>query len=170
MSLFHNNGNGISKNDEFYTYAKDWEAIGEWIPNDKVVWEPFSNVENLEGVNHLYTITQELKFATGDFFDNNEGEVVVSNPPFSIKKEILERLKELEKPFILLLPVLTLQNKYFHRIFEGGKDIQVIYPTRKIFFYRYDEKGQKIKVDKLSYYCCYICYKMNLERDVIFLP
>ena len=99
MSLFHNNGNGNKKNDEFYTYKKDWEAIQEYIPKDKKVWEPFSNVENLEGPQYLKEITQELVMASGDFFQHESplGDVVVSNPPFSIKKDILMCKTHLKK-------------------------------------------------------------------------
>ena len=36
-----------------------------------------------------------------DFFENNLGDIVVSNPPFSKKAKVLERLVELQKPLDL---------------------------------------------------------------------
>ena len=86
--------------------------------------------------------------------------------PFSIKRDVLLKLKELDKPFISILPTLSLQTKYMKEIFNG--DLQVILPTKKIFFYKIIDGKKKI-YDKLSYYCCYVCYKMNLPRDIIWL-
>tara|TARA_R100000951_G_scaffold110241_1_gene108067 strand:+ start:462 stop:962 length:501 start_codon:yes stop_codon:yes gene_type:complete len=165
MALFVNKHQGKGKDDEFYTLKKDWERIQEFIPKDKVIWEPFSNGE-FEGVDYLKSICKEVKSNTGDFFTNNEGEVIITNPPFSIKKDVLIRLKELDKPFICILPTLSLQTKYMKKIFGG--DLQIIMPTCKIFFYKWIN-GEKKIYDKLSYYCCYVCYKMNLPRDIIFM-
>tara|TARA_R110000782_G_scaffold50449_1_gene109367 strand:- start:102 stop:596 length:495 start_codon:yes stop_codon:yes gene_type:complete len=164
MALF-NKTQGKLKDDEFYTFKEDWEKIEEYIPKDKIVWEPFSNGE-FEGVDYLKSITKELVSKTGNFFENNEGDIIITNPPFSIKKEVLERVKELDKPFIMILPTLSLQTKYMKRIF--GDNIQVIMPTNKIFFYKWID-GKKVKYDKLSYYCCYVCYKMNLPKDFILI-
>jgi hypothetical protein len=165
MALF-NSSQGKTKDDEFYTFEKDWRKIEQYIPKDKIVWEPFSNGD-FEGVDYLKTITKELICNTGDFFVSpDRGEIVITNPPFSIKKQVLERLKELEKPFIMILPTLTLQTKYFKRIFKD--DIQIIMPTSKVFFYKWIN-GEKVKYDKLSYYCCYVCYKMNLQKDFILI-
>tara|TARA_R110000737_G_scaffold128854_1_gene161289 strand:- start:754 stop:1260 length:507 start_codon:yes stop_codon:yes gene_type:complete len=167
MALF-NKSQGKTKDDEFYTFGKDWKKIEQYIPKNKIVWEPFSNGA-FEGVDYLKSITKELISNTGDFFDNEwpcGAEIVITNPPFSIKKQVLQRLKELDKPFIMILPTLTLQTKYLKNIY--GDDIQVIMPTSKIFFYKWIN-GEKVHYDKLSYYCCYICYKMNLPKDFILL-
>ena len=160
-----------STNDnEFYTYKKDWEAISEYIPKDMVVWEPFSNNVEFEGPQYLKSICKEVITGTGDFFECEipNCDCIVSNPPFSIKKEILQRLKELDKPFILILPTLSLQTKYMKKIF-GGDELQVIMPTAKMFFYKFNEDGTKHKIDKLSYYCSYVCYKMNLPKDYLII-
>ena len=165
MALF-NKSQGKTKDDEFYTFAKDWQKIEQYIPKDKIVWEPFSNGD-FEGVDYLKSITKELISNTGDFFAaDDEGDIVITNPPFSIKRQVLQRLKELDKPFIMILPTLTLQTKYLKQIY--GDDIQVIMPTNKIFFYKWID-GEKVHYDKLSYYCCYICHKMNLPKDFILL-
>lgn len=50
----------------------------------------------------------------GDFFKTDfsglDFECIVSNPPFSKKDEVLERLYEIGKPFAILLPQNTLQS------------------------------------------------------------
>ena len=165
MALFGNTHQGHTKDDEFYTFEKDWMRINEYIPKNKVIWEAFSNGQ-YEGVDYLKSICQEVITNTGDFFDNNEGECIITNPPFSIKQQVLRRLKELDKPFICILPTLSLQTKYMKEIFNN--EIQIIMPTKKMFFYKYIN-GEKVIYNKLSYYCCYVCYKMNLDKDFILL-
>ena len=166
MALFVNKHQGKFKDDEFYTLRKDWERIEEYIPKDKIIWEAFSNGK-YEGVEYLQSICKEVITNTGDFFENTPNyDVVITNMPFSIKRDVLLKLKELDKPFISILPTLSLQTKYMKEIFNG--DLQVILPTKKIFFYKIIDGKKKI-YDKLSYYCCYVCYKMNLPRDIIWL-
>ena len=165
MALFGNKHQGKGEDNEFYTLKEDWEKIKEYIPKDKVVWEAFSNGE-FEGVEYLKTICKEVVSHTGDFFENDEGEIVITNPPFSIKRKVLERLKQLEKPFIMILPTLSLQTKYMKNIF--GDDIQVILPTKKLYYYRIID-GEKKIYNQLSWYSCYVCYKMNLPKDLILL-
>ena len=165
MALFGNKQQGAGKNDEFYTLEQDWKNIEPYIPKDKVVWEAFSNGD-FEGVDYLRRICQEVVSHTGDFFDNDEGEIVITNPPFSIKRKVLERLKELEKPFIMILPTLSLQTKYMKALF--GDDIQVILPSRKMSYYKIID-GEKKIYNQISWYSCYVCYKMNLPKDLIIL-
>ena len=158
-----------TKDNEFYTYKEDWEAISEYIPKDKVIWEAFSNNSEFEGPAYLKTICKEVITGAGDFFtcDIPECDTIISNPPFSVKKQVLQKMKELDKPFILILPTLCIQTKYMKQIFND--DLQVIMTTKKMFFYKFNEDGSKHKIDKLSYYCCYVCYKMNLPKDFILI-
>jgi len=165
MAIFSHHKKEID--DEFYTLKEDWKRIENYIPKNKVAWEAFSNGE-FESVDYLKSICKEVKCNTGDFFENDNisFDIILTNPPFSIKKQVLERLKLLDKPFIIILPTLSLQTKYMKSIF--GDDLQVILPTKKIFFYKIIDGKKKI-YNKLSYYCCYVCYKINLEKDIIFI-
>jgi hypothetical protein len=76
-----------------------WENIKQYIPKKKI-WEAFYG----DGKSGSYL--QELGFdeihEEIDFFEENRGEIIISNPPFSKSKEVLTRLKELNKPFILI--------------------------------------------------------------------
>ena len=59
------------------------------------------------------------------------GDCVVTNPPFSILPKVLERLRALNKPFVIIMPTYTMNTQYFQRLF---KDIQVIVPPKRIQF------------------------------------
>ncbi len=89
------------KHDDYMTPKYAWENIKENIPK-KIIWEAFYG----DGKSGNYL--KELGFDTihdpVDFFENNLGEIIVTNPPFSQIKNILKRLKVIDKPFILILP------------------------------------------------------------------
>ena len=73
----------FSKHDDYMTPKSAWENILHLIPKDKVIWECFygdgQSGENLRSLG-LEVIHEEI-----DFFENNEGDILISNPPFSIK-------------------------------------------------------------------------------------
>lgn len=140
-------------NDNWETPKSAWEDIVKYIPKNKIIWCPFY----YNGNHHLQEFF-EIIHNDEDFFENNRGDIVVDNPPFSIKKKVIKRLIELDKPFILLLPVSTICYQYFPK----DKDIQIIIPKRRINF----DKEQK---SSATFDTIYICYKINLNKDIIFL-
>jgi len=160
MASFHSKT--FSSNDNYMTPKYVWENIQQYIPKDKVIWEPFYG----DGKSGQYL--QEMGFNVIhkdiDFFSNNEGEIIVSNPPFTMKKQILTRLKNLDKPFILIMPQNTINNNYIR---EQYKDqIQIIIPRKRIHFLKH---GDDNIVKKCNFDTFYYCYKINLKSDIIFL-
>ena len=105
-----------------------------------------------------------------DFLEKNKEEetadILISNIPFSseIKKKILKKLVELDKPFIIIMNSLNLFTRYFKEIFEG-KDIFFIYPSTKIHYDKYvNGKIQETK-NNTSFYCVYVCYKV-IDKNI----
>ena len=99
-----------------------------------------------------------------DFFENNKGDIVIDNPPFSKMKDICIRLKELDKPFILVAFSKVMLMKWFQRLFKDN--LQVIIPfTRPTFTHlTHPKKGYTP-----PYGVMYYCYKMNLPKDLVFI-
>ena len=97
-----------------------------------MIWEAFygegKSGEILRGL-EFRVIHDEL-----DFFENNLGVVIVSNPPFSKLPQILERLAHLNKPFIIIMPSSKLNTQYFKKLFADK--IQIIVPEKRINFFR----------------------------------
>jgi len=161
----------FTKHDDYMTPKSAWENIKQFIPQDKIIWEAFYG-DGTSG-----TILKDMGFNTIheeiDFFENDKGEIVVSNPPFTKIPEVLMRLKELEKPFILIMPSAKLHTQYFRKLFSNAdQPIQIIIPRKRIQFIKIDSKGNKEtdkKNMKCNFDCFYYCYKMNLERDIIWL-
>jgi hypothetical protein len=157
-----------SKCNDFMTPDYVWDWIIDYIPKDKVIWEPFYG----DGKSGEYLKSKGLNVIHEniDFFENNKGEIVVSNPPFEKKKEIINRLVELDKPFILIMPVSTLCYNYAKVLKD---DLQIIIPKKRIKFKRYDKKTNTIYKDwekhNNTFDCLFYCYKMKLDKDIIFL-
>ena len=154
------------KNDDHYNTTKNmWESISHLIPKDKILFEGFMK-DNYSSKSVL--ILRELGFdvvgdPTIDFFGEiPKYDILVSNPPYSIKKKIFERLSVLNKPFILILPISTI-TKQFTKCLERDK-LQMIIPSKRMQFEKAD-----IPLSRCWFDCCYLCYKMNLERDITFI-
>ena len=65
-----------------------------------------------------------------DFFENHLGEIIVTNPPFSKSKDILKRLKELDKSFIIMLPSAKICTSYTKENYKDDK-LQIIIPRKR---------------------------------------
>ena len=165
MAGFHNKT--FIKHDDYMTPKYAWEDIKQFIPADKVIWEAFYG--DGESGKHLSEIvSNKVIHEPIDFFENNEGEMVISNPPFSRCKDIMNRLYELDKPFILIFPSSKINTQYFRKWKDRG--IQIIIPRKRIHFIKKVE-GETPKNFKSScnFDCFYYCYKINLPKDIIWL-
>jgi hypothetical protein len=153
------------KHDDYMTPKHAWENIKDYIPKDKTIWEAFYG----DGQSGKYL--EELGFNViheqVDFFENDMGEVIVSNPPFSQIKEIMKRLMILDKPFILILPSSKINTSYIRD--WKNKRLQIIIPRKRIHFEKYIN-GELVKQKSCcNFDCFYYCYKMNLKTDIVWL-
>ncbi len=150
--------------DEVYTPDYAITPILKYIQKDKVIWCPFDNensnyvkVFKENGYNVIYSHINDEK----DFFTYipEKFDIIVSNPPFSIKTKILKRCYEIGKPFALLLPITALEGIERGKLFrEYG--IQLLVFNKRIEFI--NRKGSGVWFNS-----SYFCYKL-LPRDVIF--
>lgn len=158
------------KHDDYMSPKYTWENIQHIIPKDKIIWEAFYG----DGKSGKYL--EELGFNVIhepiDFFENNLGDIVVSNPPFSLSNKILTRLKELDKPFILIFPSSKINTQYIRNLFsnENENRLQIIIPRRRIHF---EKKINGVVPENWSNACnfdtFYYCWKMGLPNDITWL-
>ncbi len=160
----------FTKHDDYMTPKSAWEAINQYIPKDKIIWEAFygngSSKEYLDALGCKEVIHEEI-----DFFENDRGEIIISNPPFTKKKEVFTRLKELGKPFIMICPSSMIMTQYMRRLFrEGDNPLQIIIPRKRIQFEKLIDGERPVDYkSKCNFDCFYYCWKMNLPRDIIWL-
>ena len=166
MAGFHTKT--FMKHDDYMTPKSAWENIKQFIPTDKVIYEPFyGDGKSGEYLRQLgFTVIHEPI----DFFENDLGDIIVSNPPFSKTKDILKRLKDLDKPFILILPSSKIHTSYFREFFDSDKKLQIIIPRKRIHFEKHvnGEIPKDWKSD-CNFDCFYYCYKMDLKNDITWL-
>lgn len=158
----------FSTHDDYMTPKSAWVAIKHIIPQNKLIWEAFYG----DGTSGQY-IT-ELGFNVihqdVDFFENDLGDIVVSNPPFTKCSEVLARLKELDKPFILIMPCSKLITQYFRKLFNGDNDLQIVIPRKRIQFIKLvDGKPLDNWKNACNFDCFYYCWKINLPHSMIWL-
>ncbi len=167
MSLFNNKT--FLEHDDYMTPFSAWEDIKNYIPKDKVIWEAFYG--NGKSGEYLQQLGFKVIHKEIDFFENNEGDLIVSNPPFTKAKDVLERLVRLDKPFILILPSSKINTQYFRKLFcNSEKPIQIIIPKKRIQFTKLvNGKIPDNFKESCNFDCFYYCYKMNLARDIIWL-
>tara|TARA_R110000822_G_scaffold181015_2_gene320713 strand:+ start:68 stop:559 length:492 start_codon:yes stop_codon:yes gene_type:complete len=152
--------------DNYMTPKSAWENIKHIIPKDKIIWEAFYG--NGESGNYLQELGFDVIHEPVDFYNNNLGDIIISNPPFSDTKKILPRLKELNKPFIMIMPVNKLCCQYMRQTFNSG-EIQIIIPKKRIHFIKLVD-GKPIEGKSASPFdCFYYCYKLNLPTDMLWL-
>jgi hypothetical protein len=151
--------------DDYMTPKSVWEDIKDFIPKDAVIWEAFYG--NGESGEYLKELGFNVIHQNIDFFDNNLGDIIVSNPPFSKLKEILIRLEELDKPFILIMPSSKINTQYFRR--WKDKNIQIIIPKKRINFDKIVNGKISDKKSQCNFDCFFYCYKIDLKKDIIFL-
>jgi hypothetical protein len=114
---------GSVRGDEYYTRREDAEIIADNILAVPLrVWCPFNDAGSV-WVNVLEERGFEVICTDGDFFETAPPEgvqCIISNPPFSKKKEIMERIKTLNIRFVLILPFQWLNDcvplEYGHQL------------------------------------------------------
>ncbi|ABJ91423.1 DNA methyltransferase [Thermus phage phiYS40] len=152
------------KDDEFHTPRFAVEPLLKYIPKDKVIWCPFdteeSNYVKVFMENGYKVVYSHISMGQDFFFYEPENyDVIVSNPPFSVKTEILKRAYSLGKPFAFLLPITSLEGKKRGELFRKY-GLQLIVFDRRIEFMSTTKTG-------VWFNTSYFCYKL-LPRDLIF--
>ena len=154
------------KHDDYMTPKYAWEHIQHLIPKDKVIWEAFYG--DGQSGNHLTELGFDVIHEPVDFFENNLGDIIVSNPPFSQSKEVMSRLKKLDKPFIMILPSSKINTSYVRENYKNS-ELQIIIPRKRIQFVKFVDGEKAETKNACNFDCFYYCYKMNFPKDIIWL-
>ena len=156
----------FTKHDDYMTPKIAWENISHFIPKDKVIWECFFG-DGKSG-EYLRELGFDVIHKEIDFFESNEGDILISNPPFTKKKEVFTRLFELDKPFIMLCSQSLLFTQYFQKIMKNNS-LQIIIPEKRIQFTKIANGEYVFNGNRCNFDCLYYCYKMDLPKDIMFL-
>ena len=109
------------------------------------------------GFKVIHTSKREIDFLKDKA--NFEFDVIITNPPYSLKNEFLKKCYEYQKPFMLLLPLTALEGKERNKLYRKY-GIEVIVLDKRINFM----KEKKNVWFNTSWFCHGICKeKLNFE-------
>lgn len=170
MASFHTKT--FQKHDDYMTPLSAWNAINHFLPTGKIIWEPFFG-DGTSGKN-LMKLGHRVVHQKKDFFKYEpEYDLIVTNPPYSLVKDIMPRLLELDKPFVLLMPSSKITTNYMRD--WSHKGLQIIIPRKRIQFIKCTVnrfgriEPNPVQDNKCNFDCFYYCYKMNLPTDIVWL-
>lgn len=126
-----------STQDSYNTPIEAFEFLFSHTKNisNLKIWAPFYNDGHLKNIFDKLNINVIHK--NKNFFNYKpvHFDLIIDNPPFSCKKEILQRCKDLKKPFALLLPIDTLERHYISDIFkDNSSKLKILIPKKRYEF------------------------------------
>lgn len=133
------------KNDELYTPLEAIYPLLKHLPKPPLtVWECTDFGDSLitkylraNGYNVISTHLTSFNFLTDtpDFYFD----LIITNPPYSLKDEFIERAYYFDKPFALLLPLTALEGVKRGKLFRKN-GVQLIVLDKRINFMK-DKKN-----------------------------
>jgi len=155
------------KADDYFTPKSAWNDIKHLIP-EGVIWEPFYG-DGQSGRDLTELGFKVIHNEGEDFFEQDpKGSLCLSNPPFSLTRQVLGRLVEMEMPFILIMPTSKMNTQYFRALFKDDKRFQIIIPKKRIHFIS-PEMKETGKKSSCYFDCYYYCWKINLPEGINWL-
>lgn len=149
-----------SKNDEFYTPSYAIKPLLKYLKPHSEIWCPFDTEES-NFVKILREEGHEVKathITTGcDFFTikDVDFDYIISNPPYSVKGKVLDRLFELGRPFAMLVGVVGLfESQHRFNMFKNN-DFEILYLNKRISYFKsYAEQKPSLNPPFSSVYVC----------------
>lgn len=120
------------KYDELYTPEYAINPLLKYLPKDKIIWEctdfGSSNITKVLKKNGFQVVSTHKK--DFDFLKDTVDfsfDIILTNPPYSLKNQFLQKCYEYKKPFCLLLPITSLEGIERGKMFrEYGVELMVL--------------------------------------------
>lgn len=159
-----------SHNDEYYTPEYAIIPIIKYLRwgGVKRVWCPFDTEQSLfvKTLSRGFEVVHTHISNGEDFFKiERDCDAIVSNPPYSLKTEVFERLFELGKPFAMLVGVVGLFESARKFSLFRDNDFEIMYFNKRISYFKdYDDPKPSINPPFSSVYVC----KGILPKQIVF--
>jgi len=162
-----------SQNDEFYTPEYAIKPLIKYVSGFGLylhIWCPFDTVES--NFYKLLVADGNMVIATHkdtgiDFFNCDVPicDCIVSNPPYTKKFEVLERLFWIGKPFAMLVGIVGLfESKKRFNMFKNNQ-FEIMYFDKRISYFKdYNEQKPSLNPPFSSVYIC----KGILPKQIVF--
>lgn len=160
-----------SKNDEFYTPEYAIYPILKYLPPPPVrIWCPFDTEDSLfvklfRGRDYDVIATHIMNGQ--DFFSIQppECDFIISNPPYSLKADVFDRLFQIGKPFAMLVGVVGLFESQRRFNMFKSHDFEIMYMNKRVSYFKdYSEQTPSLNPPFSSVYVC----KDILPKQIVF--
>lgn len=175
MSLLHR----LDTNNDYHTpdYCMDYilpfiKKVKETSAKENfTVWEPACSKQKMivkylkrHKIKTVGTcISKGRKYDFMTFEPPFEFDMIITNPPFSMKKEFIDKCLEYDKPFILIIPLRILENTSWYSILKE-KDFSLLIPMKRIHYIK--PCGTK---SKSAFQSGFLCYGLALPQKLMFV-
>ena len=147
----------FKKNDEYHTPEYAVIPIVDFLKKDSIVWCPFDT-----GESNFVKVLTEKGFTVihshindgKDFFcvDVPDCDYIISNPPYSCRDKVFERLYDIGKPFAMLINFQGIfDSKKRFNLFKNNK-VEMLWLSPRVSFFT--ETGEKTSPPFQSGYLC----------------
>lgn len=155
--------------DDFQTPPEALEPLYPYLKKGSLIWEYAEGKGNLtKALNeHDYDVFHSDILSGTDFLTttmaDSDWDYIITNPPFSLKQQFLERAYSLGRPFAFLLPLTTFETAKRQALFEKH-GVQVIFFDKRINF-------EKPGMDKSGswFATAWFTWGLNLPKDLNFV-
>lgn len=155
-------------NDELYTPSIAVNMILPFIPSQvSRVWE-CTAVKESQIVkvlrNNGYSVVATHIEDGYDFleFEPSDYDMIITNPPYSLKTKFLRRAFELGRPFMFLLPITTLEGVERNKMFMDN-GLQLLIPNARFNYMPTKKSGAWFQTS-------WFTWRLGLNRDLNFIP
>lgn len=160
-----------SGNDDFYTPEYAITPLFKYLPPPPVtIWCPFDTEDSLFVKlfrQRGYTVIATHIANDQDFFtiEPPKCDYIISNPPYSLKSEVLDRLFQLGVPFAMLVGVVGLFESQKRFEMFRDHDFEIMYLNRRVAYFKsYAEQKPSLNPPFSSVYVC----KGMLPKQIVF--
>ena len=154
------------RSDEFGTPIKAIEILLPYLKKEWRIWECAWGKGSL--ARHLRQ--KGFKLCGSESIDFlkipmplEDFDCIITNPPYSMKEEFLEKCYEYGKPFALLMPLTALEGKKRGALYKKY-GIQLIIPNKRFNFETPSGKGSGA-----WFQTAWFCWGLNLPKDLMFV-
>jgi hypothetical protein len=149
--------------DDFDTTLKGFVDVARFVPQNIRICDPFFNEGKAEKYMKTAFPTCTVVHTEADAFESQiDADLILTNPPYSIKFKVLEWLVGTGIPFCALLPIGILATKAFRKV-PCYRDFQYIVPNGRVAFER---EGYKLSA---WFVTVWVCHGMDLPNQLNFL-